>query len=133
MLEKRPSGKYQVQVYRDLCPLPDKDYQDLLRIIDKYIGRYSIGDDIVINDIAELYLKAKSLSELNKIVDGANQRPHFSVRTLTRTLIYVTDIVPIYGLRRSLYEGFCMTFLTLLDADSENLLKPEIIKYTVES
>ncbi|KAI5949267.1 hypothetical protein KGF57_004866 [Candida theae] len=110
---------------------PDKDYQDLLKIIDKYIGRYSIGDDIVINDIAELYLRAKSLSEMNKIVDGANQRPHFSIRTLTRTLIYVTDIVPIYGLRRSLYEGFCMTFLTLLDADSENILKPEIVKYTV--
>lgn len=110
---------------------PDRDYQDLLRIIDKYIGRYSVGDDIVINDIAELYLKAKSLSEQNKIVDGANQRPHFSIRTLTRTLVYVTDIVPIYGLRRSLYEGFCMTFLTLLDADSENLLKPEIVNYTV--
>ncbi|KAI5957391.1 MDN1 [Candida margitis] len=110
---------------------PDKDYQDLLRIIDKYIGRYSIGDGIVVNDIAELYLKAKSLSESNKIVDGANQRPHFSIRTLTRTLVYVTDIVPIYGLRRSLYEGFCMTFLTLLDANSESLLKPEIINYTV--
>ncbi|KAG5419016.1 hypothetical protein I9W82_003735 [Candida metapsilosis] len=110
---------------------PDKDYQDLLRIIDKYVGRYSIGDDIVVNDIAELYLKAKSLSEMNKIVDGANQRPHFSIRTLTRALVYVTDIIPIYGLRRSLFEGFCMTFLTLLDADSENLLKPEIVKYTI--
>lgn len=110
---------------------PDRDIQDLLAIIDKYIGRYAIGDEWVGNDIAELYLEAKKLSELNKIVDGANQKPHFSIRTLTRTLIYVCDIVSIYGLRRSLYEGFCMSFLTLLDAKSEEVLKPLIIKHTI--
>ena len=89
-------------------------------------------DEWVGNDIAELYLKAKQLSETNKIVDGANQRPHFSIRTLTRTLIYVCDIVSIYGLRRALYEGFSMSFLTLLDRKSEDILKPEILKYTVD-
>lgn len=111
---------------------PDRDIQDLLAIIDKYIGRFAVGDEWVGNDIAELYLKAKQLSETNKIVDGANQRPHFSIRTLTRTLIYVCDIVSIYGLRRALYEGFSMSFLTLLDRKSEDILKPEILKYTVD-
>lgn len=110
---------------------PDRDKEDLLQIIDKYIDRYAVGDDWVADDIAELYLEAKSLSEKNKIVDGANQKPHFSIRTLTRTLTYVRDIVTTYGLRRSLYEGFCMSFLTLLDAKSENLLKPIIEKYTI--
>ena len=110
---------------------PDRDIQDLLAIIDKYIGRFAVGDEWVGNDIAELYLKAKELSETNKIVDGANQKPHFSIRTLTRTLIYVCDIVSIYGLRRSLFEGFSMAFLTLLDAKSEEVLKPEIVKYTI--
>lgn len=111
---------------------PDRDIQDLLAIIDKYIGRFAVGDEWVGNDIAELYLKAKQLSETNKIVDGANQRPHFSIRTLTRTLIYVCDIVSIYGLRRALYEGFSMSFLTLLDRKSEDILKPEILKHTVD-
>lgn len=110
---------------------PDRDIQDLLAIIDKYVGRYAIGDEWVGNDIAELYLEAKKLSEMNKIVDGANQKPHFSIRTLTRTLLYVCDIVSIYGLRRSLYEGFCMSFLTLLDVKSEEVLKPLIAKYTL--
>jgi len=110
---------------------PDRDILDLLMIIDKYINRYAIGDEWVGNDIAELYLEAKKLSESNKIVDGANQRPHFSIRTLTRTLIYVCDIVSIYGLRRSLYEGFCMAFLTLLDTKSEEMLKPIIVKHTI--
>ncbi|CAH6722528.1 midasin [[Candida] jaroonii] len=110
---------------------PDRDINDLLSIIDKYIGKYAISDEWIGQDIAELYLEAKNLSESNRIVDGANQKPHFSIRTLTRTLLYVVDIVSIYGLRRSLYEGFCMSFLTLLDLKSESLLKPVIEKYTI--
>lgn len=110
---------------------PDSDIADLLSIIDKYIGKLTIGDEWVGNDVAQLYLEAKELSENNKIVDGANQRPHFSIRTLSRTLFYVTSIAPIYGLRRSLYEGFCMSFLTLLDKSSEALLHPIIEKHTL--
>ncbi|CCH60894.1 hypothetical protein TBLA_0D03970 [Henningerozyma blattae CBS 6284] len=110
---------------------PDRDINDLLTIIDRYIGKYSVSDEWVGNDIAELYIEAKKLAEDNIIVDGANQKPHFSIRTLTRTLLYACDIIPIYGLRRSLYDGFCMSFLTLLDQKSENMLIPIIEKYTV--
>ncbi|KAG7818238.1 hypothetical protein KL928_003239 [Ogataea angusta] len=111
---------------------PDQDIADLLMIIDSYIGRYALADEWVGNDVAELYLAAKRLADTNEIVDGSNQKPHFSVRTLTRTLQYVRDIVAIYGLRRSLYEGFCMAFLTLLDAESEAKLRPLIEKHTVQ-
>ncbi|KAH3662481.1 hypothetical protein OGAPHI_005733 [Ogataea philodendri] len=111
---------------------PDQDIADLLMIIDSYIGRYSLSDEWVGNDVAELYLSAKRLADANELADGSNQKPHFSVRTLTRTLQYVRDILPIYGLRRSLYEGFCMSFLTLLDASSETKLRPLIEKYTIQ-
>ncbi|EJS42740.1 mdn1p [Saccharomyces arboricola H-6] len=110
---------------------PERDISDLLSIIDKYVGKYSVSDEWVGNDIAELYLEAKKLADNNTIVDGSNQKPHFSIRTLTRTLLYVTDIIHIYGLRRSLYDGFCMSFLTLLDQKSETLLKPIIEKFTL--
>lgn len=110
---------------------PDRDISDLLTIIDKYIHRYSVSDEWVGNDIAELYLKAKKLAEDHQIVDGSNEKPHFSIRTLTRTLLYVCDIVHIYGLRRSLYDGFCMSFLTLLSQKSEALLEPIIRKFTL--
>lgn len=110
---------------------PDRDISDLLTIIDKYIHRYSVSDEWVGNDIAELYLQAKKLAEDHQIVDGSNEKPHFSIRTLTRTLLYVCDIVHIYGLRRSLYDGFCMSFLTLLSQKSEELLEPIIQKYTL--
>lgn len=110
---------------------PDRDISDLLTIIDKYIHKYSVSDEWVGNDIAELYLEAKRLAESHKIVDGSNEKPHFSIRTLTRTLLYVCDIVHIYGLRRSLYDGFCMSFLTLLSQSSEAVLEPIIQKYTL--
>lgn len=110
---------------------PDGDIADLLQIIDRYISRFAVNDEWVGNDVAELYLQAKKLAQANEIVDGANQKPHFSIRTLTRTLLYVCDIVSIYGLRRSLYEGFSMSFLTLLDQKSGKILKPLIEKYTI--
>lgn len=110
---------------------PDRDISDLLTIIDKYIHKFSVSDEWVGNDIAELYLEAKKLADGHKIVDGSNEKPHFSIRTLTRTLLYVCDIVHIYGLRRSLYDGFCMSFLTLLSQTSEAVLEPIIQKYTL--
>jgi midasin len=110
---------------------PDRDIADLLKIIDKYVGRLAMSDQWVGNDVAELYIGAKSLAERNRIVDGANQKPHFSIRTLSRTLVYAASITHIYGLRRSLYEGFCMSFLTLLDKPSEELLLPVITKHTL--
>lgn len=110
---------------------PDKDRDDLTMIVDRYVNRYAVGDEWVVEDIAELYLTAKDLAEANKIVDGAGQKPHFSIRTLTRTLIYVREIVSVYGLRRALFEGFCMAFLTLLNKESETMLKPLIEKYTI--
>lgn len=113
-------------------PSPDQDIGDLLSIIGKYVGNLAMKDEWVTHDVAELYLEAKKLAEENKIVDGANQKPHFSIRTLSRTLIYAAAISHIYGLRRSLYEGFCMSFLTLLDQGSEKLLHPVIQKYTLE-
>src|SRR5699024_1496472 len=55
---------------------------------------------------------------------GANEVPHFSLRTLTRVLSYAKEVAPFYGLRRALYEGFSMGFLTLLNRESEAMLIP---------
>ncbi|KAK9375024.1 uncharacterized protein V1513DRAFT_425144 [Lipomyces chichibuensis] len=112
---------------------PDHDPADLLSIVEKYIGQLAVGNDGegACQDVVNMYLEAKRLAENHLIVDGASQKPHFSIRTLSRTLVYVHDIVPSYGLRRALYEGFCMAFLTLLDKMSENVLLPIIAKYTI--
>ncbi|KAF9871646.1 denitrification regulatory protein nirq [Colletotrichum karsti] len=105
---------------------PDKDVKDLLTIVKTYLKSSSAKDEQAADDIARLYIDTKLRAEEKRLVDGANEVPHFSLRTLTRVLTYVNYIAPFYGLRRALYEGFSMGFLTLLDRDSEKLLVPLI-------
>ena len=112
---------------------PDKTLVDLVAVVNAYLGNHSHSDVRVVPDIATLYLEVKGLTDDNKLIDGAKQKPHFSLRTLTRTLVYVTDIAPIYGLRRSLYEGFSMSFLTSLNVESRSLVQNLLIKHILYS
>ena len=102
---------------------PDKDLESLKQVINAYLGDYVHSDVQVTQDVAQLYLEIKQLEVENRLVDGADQKPHFSLRTLTRMLTYVTDITPLYGLRRALYEGCLMSFLTVLNRDSATLVQ----------
>ncbi|PYH91361.1 midasin [Aspergillus ellipticus CBS 707.79] len=108
---------------------PDSELDDLLSLIHKYLGDLAMSDSRAVPDLAQLYMEAKKLSNENKLTDGAGQRPHFSIRTLVRALVYVTDHAHIYGLRRALYEGFSMSFLTVLSQTSERMLMPLIEKH----
>ncbi|KAJ5923916.1 hypothetical protein N7466_008103 [Penicillium verhagenii] len=103
---------------------PDTDIDDLLALIQKYLGDLTIRDPRAAPDLAQLYMATKKLSNDNKLTDGAGQRPHFSIRTLVRTLIYVLDHAHVYGLRRAIFEGFSMSFLTVLGLESERALVP---------
>ncbi|GLA60542.1 hypothetical protein AtubIFM54640_001021 [Aspergillus tubingensis] len=103
---------------------PDSDLDDLLALIHKYLGDLAMTDSRAVPDLAQLYMETKKLSTENKLTDGAGQRPHFSIRTLVRALIYVADHAHVYGLRRAMYEGYSMSFLTVLSQDSERLLAP---------
>ncbi|KAE8442887.1 hypothetical protein EG329_002559 [Mollisiaceae sp. DMI_Dod_QoI] len=112
---------------------PDRNLDDLLEVIKAYLKGNSSNDERAANDIARLYLNTKRLADEKRLVDGANQVPHFSLRTLTRVLSYVNEITPLYGIRRALYEGFAMGFLTLLDRESEKLLIPLIDHHLLSS
>lgn len=111
---------------------PDTDLKDLLTIIKTYMGNSSTKNDQAADDIARLYMNTKRMAEEKRLVDGANEVPHFSLRTLTRVLTYVSSIAPLYGVRRALYEGFSMGFLTLLDRDSEKMLLPLIYHHLLD-
>ncbi len=112
---------------------PDTDLDNLVPVVKAYLGNYNHVDLRAATDVAQLYLEIRKLADENRLVDGANQKPHFSMRTLTRTLTYVLDIAPVYGLRRALFEGFSMSFLTLLNMESELLLRPLIDKYILDT
>jgi len=112
---------------------PDQDLENLVSIVRVYLGNHQHLDVRAATDIAHLYLNIQELVRENRLVDGANQKPHFSLRTLTRTLVYVLDIAPMYGLRRAIFEGFSMSFVTVLDKQSELCLRPLIEKHIMSA
>lgn len=107
---------------------PDSDPKSLRSIVGKYLGG-DPGDFNVAKlalDVTNLYLEIQRLAKMNMLVDGADQKAHFSLRTLTRTLSYAKEMAPLCSLRRALYEGFHMSFLTFLGKASEDLVAPFI-------
>jgi midasin len=112
---------------------PDRDLEDLLSVIHAYLKGITSNDERAAHDVARLYLNTKRLADEKRLVDGANEVPHFSLRTLTRVLGYATEIAPSYGLRRALYEGYAMGFLTLLNGESERMLIPLINHHLLDS
>lgn len=112
---------------------PDSDEKSLQSIVEQYLGGHNDNTDTstirVARDVTSLYLEIQQLAKANMLVDGADQKPHFSLRTLTRTLSYARDVAALCGLRRALYEGFHMSFLTFLGKSSEDLVAPLIIKH----
>jgi len=84
-----------------------------------------------VDDIVNLYLSARQQAQID-LSDGANQRPHYSLRTLCRALEYSLLILPDYGFKRSLYEGFCMSFLTQLNTASVPVMLSLIRRHLVK-
>jgi midasin len=103
---------------------PDSDKKSLQNIVEKYLGGETTEPAIVkvASDVTKLYLKIQELAKANMLVDGADQKAHFSLRTLTRTLTYAKEIAPLCSLRRALFEGFHMSFLTFLGKVSEDIV-----------
>jgi midasin len=104
-------------------PPPDADRDTLLAIIGQYIGGLAVADKAAIMDVADFYSGMKKLSEDRKLADGNNHRPHFSMRTLARTLAFASDTAPAFGLRRALWEGVTMAFMMGLDQGSYDLAR----------
>lgn len=107
---------------------PDRDLKSLQSIVRAYLRQEATADAAVAVDVSKLYMDILDLARENKLVDGAGQRPHFSLRTLTRTLSFARTIQQSCSLRRALYEGFQMSFLTFLDIESARLIQPMIEK-----
>jgi midasin len=108
---------------------PDKDIKSLQSIVRAYLRTEAAADPAIALDVSKLYQRIIELAHDNKLVDGAGQQPHFSLRTLTRTLSYARHIAPMCSLRRALYEGMQMSFMTFLDAESSKLVQPLLEKH----
>lgn len=112
-------------------PSPDSDQDALTSIVEKHIGAHAAGDRAAVLDAAELYAAIRQRAAKHELADGANQRPHYSIRTLARALGFAADAAPTYGLRRALYEGFLMAFMMLLDNASADVVRGLIERHTL--
>ena len=114
-------------------PPPDADRETLLSIIAQYIGNIAVGDKAAIMDVAEFYSAVRTLADERKLADGSDHRPHYSMRTLARALMFAADIAPMYGLRRALWEGCLMAFTMVLDGPSASVLTTLAQKHILAS
>ena len=102
----------------------DRTPEDLTMIVQTYIGPQLDNDKRAALDLAKSYLALRELNEEHQLTDGAGETPHFSIRSLVRCLLYVLQHGASHGLRRAMYEGFAMSFFTVLSRASEKLASP---------
>ncbi|XP_061563343.1 midasin [Cololabis saira] len=81
----------------------------------------------IISGIISFYLAVRKAAS-SQLVDGTGHRPHYSLRTLCRALKYVASN-PCHSVQRSLYEGFCLSFLTQLDRSSHPLVQKLVCQH----
>ena len=102
-----------------------RDRKELEVLVSDYLRDLSLSS-IQIGNIVEFYLEVKGLSE-SSLVDGTGKKPHFSLRTLCRAL--KISALHLYGsVSRSLYESFCLSFLTQLDYASHPIVHSLVAK-----
>ncbi|KAL6842329.1 hypothetical protein ACP4OV_027756 [Aristida adscensionis] len=101
------------------------DDDDLCLFVSKYLDGLNAAKG-VIDSIVRFYKVAKKESE-ERLQDGANQKPQFSLRSLSRALGYIRNAEKKFGFRKALYDGFCMFFLTMLDAPSARIINDFIV------
>ncbi|XP_008936093.1 PREDICTED: midasin, partial [Merops nubicus] len=101
---------------------------DLQVLIMDYLRGLNVNKNTV-QGIVNFYLSVRKEAE-TKLVDGTGHRPHYSLRTLCRALRFAASN-PCSSIPRSLYEGFCLSFLTQLDRDSHPVVQKLICQHIV--
>uniref|UniRef100_A0A8C2Y6E0 Midasin n=1 Tax=Coturnix japonica TaxID=93934 RepID=A0A8C2Y6E0_COTJA len=101
---------------------------DLQILIMDYLRGLNVSKNTV-QGIVNFYLAVRKEAE-TKLVDGTGHRPHYSLRTLCRALRFAASN-PCSSIQRSLYEGFCLSFLTQLDRVSHPVVQKLICQHIV--
>uniref|UniRef100_H0VTT4 Midasin n=1 Tax=Cavia porcellus TaxID=10141 RepID=H0VTT4_CAVPO len=102
--------------------------EDLQILIVDYLKGMSINKTTV-QGIISFYTALRKESG-TKLVDGTGHRPHYSLRTLCRALRFAASN-PCNNIQRSLYEGFCLGFLTQLNRTSHPIVQKLICQHII--
>ncbi|XP_029127909.1 midasin [Cajanus cajan] len=101
------------------------DDEDLSLFISQFISS-GYMDQQLVNKIVCFYKEAKKESE-ERLQDGANQKPQYSLRSLYRALEYMRKAERKFGFQKALYDGFSMFFVSLLDGSSAEIMRRKIL------
>lgn len=98
---------------------------DLLLLVNSYLEAIGVKEERLEN-IVKFYMSIRK-EALVSLCDGVGHKPHFSLRSLCRALT-IASKNPCGVFTRSLYEAFCLSFLTQLDAKSYEVVHEMIVK-----
>ena len=103
------------------------DRSDLELIVRSALRDSVLNDERIAAKIVDFYLRARECAKTS-LVDGGNKAPHYSLRTLCRALEFVNNAesMKLSG-TKALYEGLCMSFLTMLNVQSQAVMKKLIL------
>ncbi|XP_022815663.1 midasin isoform X2 [Spodoptera litura] len=101
---------------------------DLMLLIGDYLYHMNLGGG-VLEAIYTFYASIKKEAKLS-LVDGSGNTPHYSLRTLCRALTAAAK-ARCGTVSRSLYEAFCLSFLTQLDSSSHPKVEAMIAKAVI--
>lgn len=124
MLIMAPAGCSQVlECYRTLLQVP---------IITAHLPGSSLPSS-TIDGIVAFFNAARELAP--GLSDGSSA-PAYNMRTLARSIQYVSHAASLHGMHRALYDGFAMCFAGMLEADSAgaivDLLKQHVLHNKAE-
>ncbi|XP_043500763.1 midasin [Polistes fuscatus] len=97
---------------------------DLQKLVHSYLKGMTLSVDEK-EKIVKFYLKIRKAAA-NTLLDGTGHKPHYSLRTLCRALSIAASN-PCGNIKRSLYEAFCLSFLTQLNYDSYPIVQKMIV------
>ncbi|XP_034939027.1 midasin [Chelonus insularis] len=104
--------------------------KDLHFLVNSYLENLNLPST-KIDAIVKFYLKVRK-EAVNSLSDGTGHKPHFSLRTLCRALSIAASN-PCGNITRSLYEAFCLSFLTQLDHQSYPIVQQMITRVILDS
>ncbi|XP_033116850.1 midasin-like [Anneissia japonica] len=105
-----------------------EEVSDLKILVNSYVNGLGLSAK-QLDGIVKFYQVIRVEAE-QKLTDGTGHRPHYSLRTLCRAL-RLAAINPYGNVLRSLYESFCLSFLTQLDRGSHPQVEQLIIKHVI--
>jgi midasin len=101
-----------------------QDERDLRILVEKYLPATKKTESII-----QFYIAVRKKC-MTILTDTCGHRPHFSLRTLCRALTIAASN-PCQDVNRSLYEAFCLSFLTQLNASSKVIVSEMIGRFMI--